>query len=163
MVRFGSIDCRRTIARLYLGPMRHPDLHGKPSSDAIASVLDGYVVENQAGFLIRRVHQRHMAIFHAGMGGARLTPTQFTALVKTAEIGRVTQNQLGWLAAMDPATIQGVVRRLADRRLVTRTADPVDRRTTVLTATQSGPDLAARAVVAARGITEADARSADPQ
>jgi DNA-binding MarR family transcriptional regulator len=56
---------------------------------------------------------------------------------------------------MDPATIQGVVRRLMDRDLVTRTADPLDRRTIVLAPTQAGLTLAAKAVVAARRITEA--------
>ena len=56
---------------------------------------------------------------------------------------------------MDPATIQGVVRRLVDRDLVSRALDPMDRRTTVLIATDAGIALAARAVVAARAITAA--------
>jgi DNA-binding MarR family transcriptional regulator len=120
-----------------------------------ASVLDGYVIEDQVGFLMRRANQRHTAIFLDGMAGAELTPTQFTALVKISEIGRVTQNQLGRLTAMDPATIQGVVRRLVDRDLVVRTADPLDRRTIVLASTAAGLALAAEAVVAARRITEA--------
>ncbi|MFM8991008.1 MAG: COX15/CtaA family protein, partial [Alphaproteobacteria bacterium] len=37
------------------------------------------------------------------------------------ELGDTTQNQLGRLTAMDPATIQGVVRRLVARGLVERT------------------------------------------
>jgi DNA-binding MarR family transcriptional regulator len=56
---------------------------------------------------------------------------------------------------MDPATIQGVVRRLVDRDLVTRTADPLDRRTIVLAATPAGHTLAAKAITAATRITEA--------
>jgi DNA-binding MarR family transcriptional regulator len=118
-------------------------------------VLDGYVVEEQVGFLMRRANQRHTAIFAEGMAAVELTPTQFTALVKVAELGRVTQNLLGRESAMDPATIQGVVRRLMDRGLVTRAADPLDRRTIVLAPTQAGLALVARAVVAAREITEA--------
>jgi DNA-binding MarR family transcriptional regulator len=140
--------------------MRHLDLPGKTLSKATetaptASVLDGYVVQDQVGFLMRRVNQRHTAIFQDGMAEAELTPTQFTALVKVVELGRVTQNHLGRLAAMDPATIQGVVRRLIDRDLVSRTADPLDRRTIVLAPTPAGLTLAARAVVAARLITAA--------
>jgi DNA-binding MarR family transcriptional regulator len=88
------------------------------------------------------------------MAGAELTPTQFTALVKVVELGQVTQNHLGRLAAMDPATIQGVVRRLIDRALVARTDDPLDRRTIVLAPTAAGVALAGRAVAAARRITE---------
>jgi DNA-binding MarR family transcriptional regulator len=134
--------------------MRHLDQHEQPLSQP-SRVLDGYVVEDQVGFLMRRVNQRHTAIFQDGMTQRELTPTQFTALVKVVEFGRVTQNHLGRLAAMDPATIQGVVRRLMDRGLVTRAADPLDRRTIVLTPTPAGIDLASQAVVAARRITEA--------
>jgi DNA-binding MarR family transcriptional regulator len=125
----------------------------QPTPDAAA--LGDYRVEAQAGYLLRRANQRHTAIFADGMAEVDLTPTQFTALVKVVELGQVTQNHLGRLAAMDPATIQGVVRRLIDRDLVTRAADPLDRRTIVLAPTPAGAALAARAVVAARRITEA--------
>jgi DNA-binding MarR family transcriptional regulator len=137
--------------------MRHPENHATPLSEAArsAALLDGYVVEDQVGFLMRRANQRHTAIFLDGMAGAELTPTQFTALVKVVELGRVTQNHLGRLSAMDPATIQGVVRRLMDRDLVFRTADPLDRRAIVLAPTPAGVALAKQAVVAARRITEA--------
>jgi len=120
-----------------------------------STALAGYAVEDQAGFLIRRAHQRHAAIFQDGMAALDLTPTQFTALIKVVELGRVTQNLLGRLTAMDPATIQGVVRRLTARALVQRMPDPMDRRTAVLVATESGVALAAEAVAAARRITEA--------
>jgi DNA-binding MarR family transcriptional regulator len=120
------------------------------------AALDGYVVEDQVGFLLRRAHQRHAALFQDGIAeAADLTPTQFTALIKTVEQGRVTQNQLGRLTAMDPATIQGVVRRLILRGLVQRLPDPMDRRTAVLTPTAAGIALAGRAVACARRITEA--------
>ncbi len=121
----------------------------------MVDVLSDYRVEDQVGFLLRRANQRHTAIFAEGMAAADLTPTQFTALVKVVELGQVTQNLLGRLAAMDPATIQGVVRRLIDRDLVTRADDPMDRRTIVLAPTAAGVALAGQAVVAARGITEA--------
>lgn len=114
-----------------------------------------YRVEAQVGFLLRRANQRHTAIFADGMAEAELTPTQFTALVKVVELGQVTQNHLGRLAAMDPATIQGVVRRLIDRGLVAGADDPMDRRTIVLAPTAAGVALAGRAVVAGRFITEA--------
>lgn len=119
------------------------------------TVLGGYVVDQQVGFLLRRVQQRHAAIFLDGMAQADLTPTQFTALVKTVEAGPITQNHLGRLAAMDPATIQGVVRRLIERGLLLRTQDPADRRTVVLEPTAAGLALIRAAVASARRITEA--------
>jgi DNA-binding MarR family transcriptional regulator len=121
----------------------------------LGSLLDGYAVDEQVGFLLRRAHQRHAAIFLDGMAEADLTPTQFTALVKTVEAGRITQNHLGRLAAMDPATIQGVVRRLTERGLLHRAQDPADRRTVVLEPTAAGLALVRSAVASARRITEA--------
>ena len=121
----------------------------------LASPLAGYAVDEQVGFLLRRAHQRHAAIFLDAMAQDDLTPTQFTALVKTVEAGRITQNHLGRLAAMDPATIQGVVRRLTERGLLNRTHDPADRRTVVLESTAAGLALMPSAVASARRITEA--------
>ena len=61
--------------------------------------------------------------------------------MKTVQLGRITQNHLGRLAAMDPATIQGVVRRLIGRGLIRRGRDPMDRRTAVLEPTEAGVAL----------------------
>lgn len=105
----------------------------------------GYVLEAQVGHLLRRAHQRATAIFLAELGEAHgLTPTQFAALVKLSDLGEQSQNELGRLTAMDPATIQGVVRRLAARRLIGRSGDPGDRRRTTLRLTPRGRDLVER-------------------
>lgn len=117
--------------------------------------LDGYDIGDQVGFLLRRAHQRHAGLFAEGMAAVELTPTQFNALVRTVELGAVAQNQLGRLTATDPATIQGVVRRLLARGLLACRPDPADRRATLLSATQAGRDLAARAVARARTVTDA--------
>ena len=120
-----------------------------------ADLLGGYDIEAQVGFLLRRAHQRHAALFLEAMAGPELTPTQFNALVRVIEQGSVTQNQLGRLTSVDPATIQGVVRRLIGRGLVQRRADPEDRRTTVLSPTPAGRAVGAAAVGIGRIVTEA--------
>lgn len=117
--------------------------------------LAGYDIELQVGFMLRRAHQRHAALFLEGMQGIELTPTQFNALIRIIELGSVTQNHLGRLTAMDPATVQGVIRRLVQRGLVARRADPGDRRALVLTATDDGVTLGRNAVERGRGVTEA--------
>ena len=66
--------------------------------------LAGFKVEDHVGFLLRKAHQRHVALFTALVARTELTPTQFTALLKMVQLGRITQNHLGRLAAMDPAT-----------------------------------------------------------
>ena len=97
-----------------------------------------YRLDESVGHLLRRAHQRHVAQFQIRAGEHGLTPPQFAALLRLVELGSVTQNRLGRLVAMDPATIQGVVRRLLARELVVATRDPMDRRTVVLSATESG-------------------------
>ncbi len=67
-----------------------------------------YVLEDQFGFILRRVNQRHTGIF-ADHIGAALTTTQFATLAKLSEMGSCTQNLLGRHTAMDAATIKGVV------------------------------------------------------
>jgi len=124
-------------------------------SDTLNGPLAGFSVEDHVGYLLRRAHQRHVSLFTTAVAQTELTPTQFTALLKTVELGRVTQNHLGRLAAMDPATIQGVVRRLTTRGLLTRAGDPMDRRMAVLAPTEAGVALIARAVACARRSHEA--------
>jgi MarR family transcriptional regulator, lower aerobic nicotinate degradation pathway regulator len=116
---------------------------------------EDYRLEEQVGHLMRRAHQRHTAIFQDGIEALQLTPTQFAALAKIRDLGEVSQNQLGRLTAMDPATIQGVIQRLDARKLIDRQPDPNDRRCTVLRLTSAGSALIAEAIDRARRITEA--------
>jgi DNA-binding MarR family transcriptional regulator len=101
-----------------------------------------YVVEDQIGHLLRRAHQRATAIFLAELGEKfSVTPTQYAALVKLHDLGEISQNRLGRLTAMDPATIQGVIKRLEERQLIERSGDPADRRRTTLRLSAEGEKL----------------------
>ncbi len=132
------------------------DLDLLPRAETLSE--DGYRLEDQVGFLLRRANQRHTAIFAEGMPHG-LTPTQFAALVKLGDEQGCSQNRLGRLTAMDVATIKGVVDRLRDRGLVVAVADPEDRRRTVLHLSGKGTGLLAEAKRAGAEITE---RTLDP-
>lgn len=97
-----------------------------------------YVLQDQVGHLLRRAHQRATQIFLEVFDQAGLTPTQWAALAQLAEAGSASQNHLGRMTAMDPATIQGVIQRLEKRGLIERQPDPEDRRRTLLTLTEDG-------------------------
>ena len=111
-----------------------------------------YVLEEQIGFILRQVWQRHAAIFAAGIG-ANLTPTQWAALAKLAETGPCSQNQLGRLTAMDVATIKGVIDRLTARGLTETSSDPQDGRRLKVSLTRNGRELAEKAASNALAIT----------
>src|SRR5690606_26446049 len=116
----------------------------KPDIKAAATVPEGYVLEDQVGHLIRRAHQRHTALFLAMIGDSQVTTTQYAALVKLHEMGELSQNHLGRLTAMDPATIQGVIRRLTSRKLISHRPDKNDNRRRCLSLTPAGRALAAK-------------------
>jgi DNA-binding MarR family transcriptional regulator len=119
---------------------------------APAEVLEGYRLDEQVGFHIRRASQRHAAIF-AGLMVEQLTPTQWAALTRIAAAEPISQNLLGRETAMDAATIKGVIDRLLKRHLVATAADPSDNRRTLISLTPEGREVVRKGVAAARAIT----------
>jgi DNA-binding MarR family transcriptional regulator len=111
-----------------------------------------YVLDEQIGFILRQVWQRHAAIFAREIG-INLTPTQWAALSKLTETGPCSQNQLGRLTAMDVATIKGVIDRLTARGLTETCADPEDGRRLLVSLTRAGQQTAEKAAPRALEIT----------
>jgi MarR family transcriptional regulator, lower aerobic nicotinate degradation pathway regulator len=95
-----------------------------------------YVLDDQIGYLLRRVTQRHLALFAALV--PEVTTTQFAVIARLAELGPVSQNLLGRETAMDAATIKGVVDRLTRLGLTETTKDADDRRRLIVTLTAEG-------------------------
>ncbi|WP_439573156.1 MarR family winged helix-turn-helix transcriptional regulator [Phreatobacter sp.] len=100
-----------------------------------------YVLEDQIGFLVRRAHQRATSIFDQVMDGFEVTPVQYAALAKLHDLGPTSQNQLGRLVGIDPATMFGVAGRLSKRGLVSPSVDPNDARLVVLELTAAGREI----------------------
>jgi DNA-binding MarR family transcriptional regulator len=102
-----------------------------------------YALEAQVGFLLRKAQQRATEHFNAVMGDFGVTPTQFAAMAKLDDEGPTSQNQLGRLTAMDPATILSVVKRLAARGWVVLAPAPQDARLVLVALTDEGREAAA--------------------
>jgi MarR family transcriptional regulator, lower aerobic nicotinate degradation pathway regulator len=107
----------------------------KPRITSKASAA--YILDEQVGFILRLVAQRHANIF-SGRIGCDLTQTQWAALAKLYEVGPISQNQLGRMTAMDVATIKGVVDRLIQKGLVVRRSDSADARRHLIALTGNG-------------------------
>lgn len=116
-----------------------------------------YVLDDQVGFILRRVTQRHLALFSESI--PEVTTTQFAVLARLVEIGAQSQNLLGRAAAMDGATIKGVVDRLAKQGLVSTGPDPQDRRRLTVNLTERGRALFDARISDAIGVSE---RTLDP-
>ena len=112
----------------------------------------GYILDEQIGFILRQVSQRHASIFARDIG-INLTPTQWAALAKLNETGPCSQNLLGRLTSMDVATIKGVIDRLTARGLTETSPDPEDGRRLLVSLTRAGQQLAEKAAPNALAIS----------
>ena len=113
---------------------------------------DHYLLEDQVGFILRGVSQRHLSIFSRLI--PELTPTQFSALSKLCQLGQASQNELGRLTAMDAATIKGVVDRLKLRELISSEPLSSDLRRLILKPTSAGQQLYLKVVNSAYAVTK---------
>jgi DNA-binding MarR family transcriptional regulator len=98
-----------------------------------------YVLDEQIGYVLRRVTQRHLSLFSAAI--PEVTTTQFAVLARLAELGPQSQNHLGRATALDAATVKGVVDRLARFGLVATSPDTGDRRRLTVSLTEAGQTL----------------------
>jgi len=113
-----------------------------------------YTLEKQIGHLLRRANQRHTAIFQDMIGTAQLTPRQFAVLAKLDEVKESSQNELGRLTSMDPATTQGVIKRLLERGMVSRYAMETDLRRKLLCISPYGKKVLKKTYARAHLITQ---------
>lgn len=110
-----------------------------------------YVLDAQIGYVLRRVTQRHLALFSEAI--PEVTTTQFAVLARLAELGPQSQNALGRETALDAATIKGVVDRLARQGLVSTFPDPDDRRRLTVDLSDEGRAVFLRLVPTALDVS----------
>ncbi|QIB33763.1 MarR family winged helix-turn-helix transcriptional regulator [Ancylobacter pratisalsi] len=132
------------------------------AANADDDAVELYRLDDQVGFLMRIVNQRHTALFMSRMV-AGLTPPQFATLAKLREVGPCSQNRLGRLVYLDAATIKGVVDRLIGRGFVMTADDPLDRRRRAIGLTDSGMTTADQAIEAAKAISAATLEPLSPE
>lgn len=88
----------------------------------------GCALQARPGFLIRRLHQIHTALFKEECAGFDVTPVQYSVLTNLAQNGDCDQLALARDVGMDRTNIADVLARLAGRGLVERSISPADRR-----------------------------------
>ena len=123
------------------------------ATDPVNTKNPDYALEDQVGFMLRVASQRHANIFQSNIIG-NLTPTQFSTIIRLAEVGKVSQNHLGRLTAMDVATIKGVVDRLKAKGLIQSEPDLIDKRRSVISLSPQGEALVSELKRAGRQISE---------
>ena len=114
---------------------------------------------SRPGYLVRRLHQIHCALFLEECKLWRLTPVQYGLLTALSLRGELDQGSLAEELGLDRTTAAEVLARLEKRGLVRRKPNPRDRRARLAKITRKG-----RAITAAMfaGMQRAQDRMCAP-
>ena len=98
-------------------------------------------LEQRPGFLIRRLHQIHVALFQKECADFDITPLQYSLLTALAARGTADQTTLAADVALDRTTTTGALKRLQSRNFVERSVLDRDRRAQTCRLTSKGVAL----------------------
>jgi DNA-binding MarR family transcriptional regulator len=107
-------------------------------------------LSERPGFLIRRLHQIHVALFQEACGEFEVTPLQYSLLSALAARQTADQTTLAADIALDRTTTTGALKRLAARNFVERAVNGEDRRARLCRLTAAGAAVLAKIETSAR-------------
>ena len=96
------------------------------------------------GFLIRRLHQLHCALFFEETRIYDITPVQYSLMTALAARGELEQNSLALEIGMERSSVAEVVPRMQRRGLLTRRRSLEDGRVKLISLTRKGAALLRR-------------------
>ncbi|EWY37208.1 MarR family transcriptional regulator [Skermanella stibiiresistens SB22] len=101
-------------------------------------------IHERPGFLIRRLHQIHVALFAEECAGENITPVQYSVLTALDHLGTADQTALAHAVGLDRTNIADVLARLDKRGLIDRRVATEDRRMKLATLTTTGRETLVR-------------------
>jgi MarR family transcriptional regulator, lower aerobic nicotinate degradation pathway regulator len=101
-------------------------------------------LQERPGFLIRRLHQIHTALFADECAGENITPVQYSILTALDQMGVVEQIVLARAVGLDTTNVADVLARLERQRLVRRRISQRDKRMKAVSLTESARALLRR-------------------
>lgn len=113
-------------------------------SESAESVKPGYTIWDRPGYLVRRLHQIHVAMFLENVANGEMTPIQYGLLSILATRPNIDQFTIGEELGLDRANVAGILQRLESRKLISRLVDPENRRRKICLATPKGLTLVKR-------------------
>jgi DNA-binding MarR family transcriptional regulator len=103
--------------------------------------VSSWPLEQRPGFLIRRLHQIHVALFQEECAAFDITPLQYSLLTALAARGTADQTTLAADVALDRTTTTGALKRLQLRKFIERAVLDQDRRAQICRLTKKGRAL----------------------
>jgi MarR family transcriptional regulator, lower aerobic nicotinate degradation pathway regulator len=111
---------------------------------------NSWPLEQRPGFLIRRLHQIHVALFQKRCAAFDVTPLQYSLLSALAGRGTADQTTLAADVALDRTTTTGALKRLQSRKFIERSIHHRDRRAQICRLTKAGAALLRQMEASAR-------------
>lgn len=102
---------------------------------------EGYTIWDRPGYLVRRLHQIHVAMFLDKVADGSMTPIQYGLLSILATRPNIDQFTIGEELGLDRANVAGILKRLEARKLISRIVDDDNRRRKLCVATSKGVAL----------------------
>jgi DNA-binding MarR family transcriptional regulator len=109
-----------------------------------ASVWHAKPLQERPGFLIRRLHQIHVALFADECADEGITPVQYSILTALNQIGTAEQVVLARAVGLDTTNVADVLARLERQKLVRRRVSQYDKRMKAVSLTEGGRALLRR-------------------
>lgn len=101
-------------------------------------------LQERPGFLIRRLHQIHVALFMAECAAESITPVQYSILTALEHMGAAEQIVLSSAVGLDTTNVADVLARLERQKMVKRRVSRRDKRMKVVSLTTTGRALLQR-------------------
>ncbi len=111
---------------------------------SFAEEWHGKPLQERPGFLIRRLHQIHVALFMEECADENITPVQYSILSALDHMGTAEQIALSRAVGLDTTNVADVLARLERQRLVRRRVSQQDKRMKVVSLTDAGRALLKR-------------------
>jgi DNA-binding MarR family transcriptional regulator len=111
------------------------------SSPELRDLIERLPLWRRPGYLVRRLHQIHHALFLEECVGFDITPVQYGLLTTLSLRPDADQSTLANEVGLDRTNVADVLSRLARRGLVSRRRGAVDQRTMVARLTPAGIKL----------------------
>lgn len=122
--------------------MKSQDTGAKPSDNGTDKL--GHIIWDRPGYLVRRLHQIHVAMFLESVAAGEITPIQFGLLSILSTRPNIDQFTIGEELGLDRANVAGILNRLEAKKLISRVIDPENRRRKICLATPRGVALVKR-------------------
>ena len=117
---------------------------------AVQISSNSWPLGQRPGFLIRRLHQIHVALFQKRCAAFDVTPLQYSLLSALARRGTADQTTLAADVVLDRTTTTGALKRLQTRKFIERSIHHSDRRAQICQLTKAGAALLRQMEASAR-------------